>query len=157
MSDLWEAHERRQGFAGKHLNRSAKPQRQGRGSLVRTRGSHSCTMCGVPTQEALCGNRLLLRADVHRLPPEDAPPVYWRCATHQRYEMRQASGVHVSERGDLLYRLTCGHEVCHVFRGREAYTPARLQQALTTRQIRLDQPQRCYGCGELARESESQL
>ena len=117
--------------------------------------AHSCTICGAPTRDALCGNRLLLRPDVHRLPTEDAPPVSWRCETHQRYQMRQASGVQVSEQGDLIYRLTCGHEVCWVCRGQEAYTPAKLAHALTTRQIRLDQPQRCSVCGDLERESQA--
>jgi hypothetical protein len=117
--------------------------------------AHSCTICGAPTQVALCGNRLLFRADVHRLPTEHAPPVSWRCGTHQRYEMRQASGMRVSERGDVISRLTCGHEVCRVFRGQEAYTPARLQHAIITRQLRLDQPQRCYACGDLEREREA--
>ena len=118
-------------------------------------GAHSCAICGVPTQDALCGNRLLFLADVHRLPAESAPAIFWRCATHQRYQMRQASGVQVSEQGDLLYTLTCGHQVWWVCRGQKAYTPARLAQAITTRQIRLDQPQRCYLCGDLEQESEA--
>ena len=116
-------------------------------------GTHPCTICGVPTQDALVGNRLLFRADVQRLPAEDAPTIFWRCRSHQCYEMRQASGVHVSAQGDLIYTLTCGHEVCWLYRGQtrgqRAYTPEGLQQALTTRQIRLDQPQRCYRCGDL--------
>ena len=69
--------------------------------------------------------------------------------------MRQATRVQVSEQGDLIYRLTCGHEVCWMFRGRATYTPARLEQAITTRQIRLDQPQRCYLCGDEEQESEA--
>ena len=122
---------------------------------MKTLGAHSCTICGAPTQDALCGNRLLFRKDVHRLPAEEAPTVCWRCGSHQRYQMRQASGVHVSEQGDLIYMLTCRHQVCWVFRGQEAYTSAKLAHALTTRLIRLDQPQRCYVCGDLEREREA--
>ena len=105
------------------------------------------------------GNRLLLRADVQRLPTQDAPTIFWRCRSHQRYVMRQASGIRVSAQGDLLFTLTCGHDVCWLYRGQtkgqNAFTPARLKQALTTRQIRLDQPQRCYRCGDLHNERES--
>lgn len=79
--------------------------------------------------------------------------VCWRCGTHQRYQMRQATGVQVSERGDLICRLTCDHEVCWVCRGKAAYTPARLEHAITTWQIRLDQLQRCYMCSDLEQES----
>ena len=79
----------------------------------------------------------------------------WRCAYYQRYEMRTASAVRVTEAGDVLLTLTCGHELCWVCRGRAAYTPAELERALTTRQIRLDQPQRCYVCGDQERESEA--
>ena len=122
---------------------------------MRTLASHSCTICGAPTQDALCGNRLLFRADVHRLPSEHAPAVFWRCANHQRYTLRTASAVRASDQGDLIITLTCGHELCWVCRGRTAYTPATIKHALTTRQIRLDQPQRCYGCGDLERESEA--
>ena len=118
-------------------------------------GPHHCTVCGDPTRNALCGNRLLLRTDVHRLPAEDAPTVIWRCRTHQRYQMRQATVAQVSAHGDVVLTLTCGHQVCWVFRGRSAYTPAKLTQALTTRQIRLDQPQRCYVCGDLERERQA--
>jgi hypothetical protein len=115
-----------------------------------------CAICGAPTQDALVGNRLLLGSDVHHLPTEDAPTIFWRCRTHQRYEMRRALGVQVSAQGDLLFTLTCGHEVRWVFRGQigkqKAYTPARLALAISTRQIRLEQPQRCYLCGDLQQE-----
>ena len=117
--------------------------------------SHQCTICGAPTPDALCGNRLLFRKDVHRLPAEHAPTVFWRCGSHQRYQMRQATEVQVSEQGDLIYRLTCGHAVCWVCRGQGAFTLTKLAHALTTRLIRLDQPQRCYACGDLERESEA--
>jgi hypothetical protein len=115
-------------------------------------GTHPCTICGVLTQDALAGNRLLFRTEVQRLPAEEAPTVIWRCRSHQRYEMRQATEAQVSAHGDVLLTLTCGHQVCWVFRGRSAYPPLKLQQALTTRQIRLDQPQRCSRCGDLERE-----
>ena len=118
-------------------------------------GTHACTICGVSTQDALCGNRLLFRKDVYRLPAEEAPTVCWRCGSHQRYQMRQASEVRASIQGDVVLTLTCGHEICWVSRGQGAYTPTRLVHALTTRQIRLDQPQRCYVCGDLERESEA--
>ena len=73
--------------------------------------------------------------------------------------MRQASGVQVSEQGDLLYTLTCGHQIRWVcrgqFRGQMAYTTARLEHDITTRQIRLDQHKRCYLCGDLKQENEA--
>lgn len=118
-------------------------------------GAHACTICGASTQDALCGNRLLFRKDVHRLPAEEAPPVCWRCGSHQCYQMRQARGARASPQGDVFLTLTCGHEVCWVCRGKAAYTPAKLAQALLTRQIRLDQPQRCYVCGDLEREGKA--
>lgn len=33
-----------------------------------TLGSHSCTSCGAPTEEARCDHRLLLRLEGHHLP-----------------------------------------------------------------------------------------
>jgi hypothetical protein len=117
--------------------------------------THGCAICGEPTQDALCGNRLLVGSDVSRLPTEQAPAVFWRCRIHQRYQLRQASAVRASDLGDLIYTLTCGHEVLGVFRGHQVYTPAKIKRGLLTRQIRLDQPQRCYACGDLERESES--
>jgi hypothetical protein len=69
--------------------------------------------------------------------------------------LRTASAVRVTEAGDVLFTLTCSHELCWVFRGKGAYTPAKLQQAITTRQIRMDQPQRCYICGDLERERKA--
>ena len=114
--------------------------------------SHRCTICGAPTQEALCGNRLLFRFDVSRLPTEQVPAVSWRCGSHQRYQMRRASAVRASDLGDLIYTLTCGHEVVGIFRGNWVYTPAKVKHGLLTRQIRLDQSQRCYACGDLASE-----
>jgi hypothetical protein len=74
---------------------------------------------------------------------------------HQPYQMRLASAVRASDLGDLIYTLTCGHEVVGVFRGRWVYTPARVKHGLRTRRIRLDQPQRCYTCGDLEQESEA--
>ena len=124
---------------------------------MRNSGSHHCTICGATTQDALCGNRLLFRSDVSRLPTEQAPAVFWRCGTHQRYQMRQSSAVRSSDLGDLIYTLTCGHEVLGVFRGRRVYTLAKVKRGLLTRQIRLDQPQRCYLCGDLEQESEIQI
>jgi hypothetical protein len=111
--------------------------------------THPCTICEEPTQDALCGNRLLFRTDVSRLPTEQAPAVFWRCRIHQRYQMHQARAVRSSDLGDLIYTLTCGHEVLGVFRGHWLYTPARVKRGILTRQIRLDQPQRCYLCGDL--------
>ena len=138
-----------------YFQHSAQPPRQESGYRMSTSSAHHCTICGAPTRDALCGNRLLLHPGAHHLPTEDIPPVFWRCGSHQHYQMRQATWVHVSEQGDLIYRLTCGHEVCWVCRGQGAYTSAKLAHALTTRQIRLDQPQRCYVCGDLERESQA--
>jgi hypothetical protein len=115
---------------------------------------YPCAICGEPTRDTLCGNRLLLRSDVSRLPTEHAPVLSWRCQTHQRYQMRRASAVRASDLGDVIYMLTCGHEVYWVFRGRAAYTPAKVKHDLLSRQIRLDQPQRCYLCGDLERRDE---
>lgn len=115
---------------------------------------HDCALCGVFTQYALCGNLLLDHRDVQRLPAECAPVVSWRCQDHQHYTMRAASAVRASELGDLIYTLTCGHEVQWVFRGKEAFTPTMLARGLTTRQIRLDQRQRCYRCSEQEQEQE---
>lgn len=117
--------------------------------------AHHCTICGAPTQDVLCGNRLLARAHVQQLPAEPPLALLWRCGNHQHYTLRTASAVRATEAGDVLFTLTCGHEICWVFRGQAAYTPARLQHALTTRQIRLDQPQRCYVCGDLERERQA--
>ena len=116
---------------------------------------HYCTICGAYTQDVLCGNRLLARAHVQQLPAEHSPTLLWRCGNHQHYTLRTASAVHATEEGDVLFSLTCRHEICWVFRGKVAYTPAKLTQALTTRQIRLDQPQRCYVCGDLERERQA--
>jgi hypothetical protein len=69
--------------------------------------------------------------------------------------MREASAVQASELGDVIYTLTCGHEVHWVFRGRWAYTSAQLKRSILTRQIRLDQPQRCYRCGDREEERKS--
>jgi hypothetical protein len=62
--------------------------------------------------------------------------------------MREASAVHANEHGDLIYSLTCGHEVQWVFRGIWGYTPALISRGLATRQLRLDRRQRCYLCGD---------
>ena len=111
--------------------------------------THGCAICGEPTPNAICGNRLLFDADVSRLPTEQAPAVSWRCWTHQGFQMHQAAAVRTNDLGDLIYTLTCGHEVQGVFRGYWVYTPKRVKRGLLTRQIRLDQPQRCYHCGDL--------
>ena len=58
--------------------------------------------------------------------------------------MREAAAAHANEQGDLIYSLTCGHEVQYIVRGVWGYTPAMLARELATRQIRLDQPQHCY-------------
>ena len=115
---------------------------------VSERNEHRCVRCGAPTWEGICGNRLLLRPDVSRLPHDQAPLFSWRCANHQGYQMREASAVQASELGDVIYTLTCGHKVHWVFRGRWAYTSAQIKRSILTRQIRLDQPQRCYLCGD---------
>ena len=109
--DGWERH------TGKKLGRPAKLHRHGRGDPVKHLVTHGCAICGEPTQDAICGNRLLFEADVSRLPREQAPTVSWRCSTHQRYQLRQARAVRASDLGDLMYTLTCGHEVQGVFRG----------------------------------------
>ena len=123
---------------------------------MNTVGTPHCTICGAPAQHALCGNRVLFRSDVARLPTDHAPAVFWRCAAHRRYQLRQASAVRASALGDLVSTLTCGHEVVGVFRGPWDYTPAKLKRGLLTGQIRLDQPQRCYRCGDREGESEHQ-
>lgn len=118
---------------------------------VSKRSEQRCARCGAPTWEGICGNRLLLRSDVSRLPTEQAPPLSWRCASHQGYQMREASAVQASELGDVIYTLTCGHTVHWVFRGRWAYTSVQIKRSILTRQIRLDQPQRCYLCADQER------
>src|ERR1051326_3167484 len=107
-----------------------------------------CAICRVPTQDALCGNRLLSRWEVARLPTEQAPTLSWRCEYHQHYTLSPASSVHPNLQGDLLFTLVCGHEVLWVFRGLQVFTPIRVTHGLATGQIRLDQPQRCYLCGD---------
>ncbi len=67
--------------------------------------------------------------------------------------MREAAAAHASELGDLIYLLTCGHEVQYIVRGVWGYTPAMLARELATRQVRLDQPQRCYLCADQKRET----
>lgn len=118
-------------------------------------GTHHCTICGVYTQDVLCGNRLLVHAHVQQMPAEHPPALLWRCGDHQQYTLRTASAVQATEAGDVLFTLTCRHEIYWVCRRRNAYTPAKLQHALTMRQIRLDQPQRCYVCGDLERERKA--
>jgi hypothetical protein len=62
---------------------------------------HTCALCRESTQHAVCGNRLLSRWDIMRL-PDDHPPVHsWRCAAHRRYTMREASAIWGTEEGDL--------------------------------------------------------
>jgi hypothetical protein len=112
-----------------------------------------CALCLEPAEHAIVGNRLLWGVDVRRLPTEGVPSISWRCIQHQRYKMRPASVVWASELGDLFFLLTCGHQVQGVFRGRLAYTPALVERDVATRQIRLDQRQRCYLCADLERES----
>jgi hypothetical protein len=114
-----------------------------------------CAICGTATQYAICGNRLLSRWDVRRLPPEYAPTVTWRCELHWHYRMRAATAVQVNAPGDLIYLLTCLHKVCWVYRGKQSYTPAMIECGIKRRQIRLDQLQRCYWCADLEEESES--
>jgi hypothetical protein len=118
---------------------------------VTTSGAPYCTICGAYTPDVLCGNRLLARTPARYLPAEHSPALLWRCGDHQHYTLRTASAARTTEAGDVIFTLTCGHELCWVCRGRDAYTPAKLMTALTTRQIRLDQPQRCYVCGDLER------
>ena len=117
--------------------------------------NNRCALCGAPTWDGIWGNRLLLRSDVSRLLNEQAPALSWRCANHQNYQMREASAVRASELGDIIYTLTCGHEVHWVFRGRWAYTSAQVKRGILMRQIRLDQPQRCYLCGDQEEERKS--
>ena len=117
---------------------------------------HPCALCDVTTNDALAGNRLLSHAEIQRLPAEHPPLFSWRCELHQRSTMRAASAVRATADGDLLFTLVCGHEVCWMCRGPEAYTPALLERRVVRRQIRLDQPQRCYGCGDVERASAGQ-
>jgi hypothetical protein len=67
--------------------------------------------------------------------------------------MRKASAVHANELGDLIYSLACGHEVQSIVRGVWGYTPALIWRVANSRQIRLDQPQRCYLCADQERET----
>jgi hypothetical protein len=115
---------------------------------------HDCILCGARTQSAIYGNRLLSWRDMERLPTDQAPTISWRCERHQPSQVREVSAVHASELGDVLYVLACGHEIQWIVRGIWGYTPAMIAHELATRQIRLDQPQRCYLCGDL--ESEKQ-
>lgn len=116
---------------------------------------HRCALCGAPTRDALCGNRVLLRLDTSRLPREQAPAVSWHCPLHQPYQMRGATAIHTNGLGDLLFSLACGHDVQWLFRGESGYTPAMIAQGLATRRLRLEQPQRCYTCGDLEQKRES--
>ena len=77
--------------------------------------------------------------------------ISWRCERHQGSQMHEASVVRANELGDLIYSLTCGHEVQRIVRGVWGYTPAMLARELATRQVRLDQPQRCYRCADQER------
>lgn len=115
---------------------------------------HTCAHCDGAAEYAIVGNRLLSQRDVKRLSAERPPVFSWRCQEHEGYTMRAASAVRATQEGDLVFTLVCGHEVCWVFRGRGAYTPARIERAITTRLLRLDQLQRCYACGDLEQESE---
>jgi hypothetical protein len=115
-----------------------------------------CSVCRGSTKHAIVGNRLLWLADVYRLPREGMPSLEWRCEGHQRYKLRQSSAVRATELGDLVFTLTCGHQVHGVFRGRLAYTPALVERGVATRQLRLDQDQRCYLCADEERESGDQ-
>src|ERR1051326_6368840 len=115
---------------------------------------HECVICGARTQSAIYGNRLLSWRDMERLPTEQASTVPCRGARPQSSQRRQASAVHANDLGDLIYVLTCGHEVQRIVRGVWGYTPAMIAHELATRQIRLDQPQRCYLCGDLEQERE---
>jgi hypothetical protein len=115
---------------------------------------HPCAVCGAPTDDALCGNRVLWRLDVSRLPADFAPSVSWRCRQHQPYHLRAATTVYTNGLGDLVFRLACGHEVQWLFRGVAGYTPAMIAQGLATGRLRLDQPQRCYRCGDLEQDKE---
>jgi hypothetical protein len=112
-----------------------------------------CALCGAPTHEAMCGNRLLSRWEV-RDPPDLVPTISWRCERHQRSVLRLARAVRASEQGDLLFLLQCRHEVRWVLRGVRAYTPPLVAQQLASGQIRLDQFQRCYQCGDLEQPGE---
>jgi hypothetical protein len=125
-----------------------------RGSSVNTDGTPHCTICGTPAQHAVCGNRLLFHTDVARLPTDHAPTVFWRCEAHRRYQLRHASAVQANPLGDLIYSLTCGHEVVSVFRGPWGYTPAKIYRGMLTGRIRLNQPQRCYRCGDREQKSK---
>ena len=113
---------------------------------------HDCSICRTPTQEAICGNRLLSRWEVQRLPTEHVPPIFWRCEHHQLYTLRHVSSVRPTLQGDLMFTLACSHEILWVFRDSQGFTPTRVTQVLATGQIRLDQPLRCYVCGALERE-----
>lgn len=112
-----------------------------------------CDLCQHLTQQAICGNRLLSHVDVRRLPAQQIPMISWRCERHQSYQMREASAVHANALGDLIYSLACGHEVQSIVRGVWGYTPAVIAHELAMRQIRLDQPQRCYLCADQERET----
>jgi hypothetical protein len=84
----------------------------------------------------------------------DPPPVCsWRCATHRRYTMREASAVWANELGDLYFTLVCGHQVQWVFRGVWGSTPVQVEKGLATHQIKLNRRQRCYLCRD--QESEA--
>ena len=114
-----------------------------------------CAVCRTPTQDALCGNRLLSRWEVRAVPTELAPTLSWRCERHQRSQLRPPSFVRANTLGDLIFTLLCGHEVYWIIRDRQDFTPARVAAGLATGQLQLGPPQRCYRCGDLERESKA--
>jgi len=113
---------------------------------------YECVLCREPTQHAVCGNRLLSRWEIMRLPAEEPPASSWRCAAHRPYKLRAANAVWASVLGDLCFRLVCGHVVQCVFRGEWGYTQAMIERGLTTGELRLDQRRRCFTCGDLEQE-----
>ena len=114
---------------------------------------YPCAICQVLTQHALVGNRVLSHGEVQRLPSEGVPAISWRCHHHRRCKLRAASAVWANELGDRCFVLACGHQTHWVFRGEEGYTPALVEHGVQTGQMKLDQRQRCYACGD--QESEA--
>lgn len=118
---------------------------------------HPCAICRASTQHALVGNRVLSHREVQRLPSEGVPAPSWRCHHHRRCKLRAASVVWANVQGDLCFVLECGHQTHWIFRGEWSYIAAMVERDVDSGQINLARCQRCYACGDVERESESQL
>lgn len=131
--------------ANRYLQQKLRPCRDQAAALVHLRATTSLLSMRLPALASSPAH------DIMRLPRDHPPVCSWRCATHRRHKLREASIVWASE---LCFTLVCGHQVQGVFRGVWGYTPAQVQKGLATDQIELDRLQRCYLCGDAEREKE---